>query len=115
MITIKQGENFLLSLTLKDENGDDVPVSQIKSFKIEALHGSALLAKWIWLPDSSGDPHIVIVDGLAKLEVESSTTLSWLGEIEFRVVPSWVDTDYFIAGAQTDVVCFSGLLTVEKC
>src|SRR6266478_6912978 len=109
MTTITQGENFLLNLVLKNDDGSPVTVASLQSFTINAKSGDKVLKTWQWLPADAGDPHIVIIDGLAKLEVVSSLTKSWIRKIEFEIVPSFVDTDYFVSGAQTDVVCFPDL------
>lgn len=115
MTTITQGENFLLNLVLKNDDGSDVTVASLQSFTINAKSADKLIKTWAWLPADAGDPHIVIVDGLAKLEVESSVTINWIRKIVFEIVPSFLDADYFISGAQTDIVCFHDLLTVESC
>jgi len=115
MTTIQQGENFLLNLVLKNDDGSDVTVASLQSFTINAKSEDKLIKAWNWLPADAGDPHIVIVDGLATLEVDSSLTKSWIRKIVFEILPSFIDTDYFVSGAQTDVVCFHDLLTVEQC
>ena len=115
MTTIQQGENFLLSMILKNDDGSDVMVASLQSFTINAKSADKLIKAWEWIPANAGDPHIVIVDGLAKLEVDSSLTKTWIRKIVFEILPSFIDTDYFISGAQTDVVCFHDLLTVEQC
>jgi len=113
--TITQGENFLLNLILQNDDETQILVADLQQFVINAKSEGKLLKSWQWLPDNFGDPHIVIIDGLAQLEVESSVTKTWIRRIEFEVVPSFLDDNYFVEGAQTDVVCFTDLLIVVKC
>ena len=113
--TIFQGENFLLNLTLLNDDSSPVLESSLKSFEIKARNYRRLLKDWLWLPDDAGDEHITIVDGLAQLEVESDLTENWLGTIDFEVIPSFTDNDYFVSDAQTDVVCLDKLLVVQRC
>src|SRR6266699_938833 len=101
MTTITQGENFLLNLVLKNDDGSDVTVASLQSFTINAKSADKLIKTWEWLPAEAGDPHLVIIDGLATLEVEKSVTANWIRKIVFETIPSFIDTDYFISGAQT--------------
>ena len=112
---IRQGENFILSLDLKNNDTTPILVSAIKSFKIRAIVSEKPVASWTWLPANAGDPHLVITDGLAKLEVEGSVTVRWLHSVEFQIVAEWFDPDFFITGSQQDVICIDGLLKVVPC
>ncbi len=115
MTTITAGENFILSLSIKDDSDVDIPASDIKAFEIHAKDTAGKLLKaWKWTT-AKPDPNIRIADGLVELEVASSLTAKWKGVIHFEIIPSFADADYFVAGAQTDVVCFDALLTVEPC
>ncbi len=110
--TIRQGENFILSLTLQNNDTTPILVSNIQSFVIKALSSEKRTGdQWIW----PGDSHLVITDGLAKLEVEGSVTQKWLHSIEFEITATWVDPTYFVTGGQKDVICLDGLLQVEPC
>ncbi len=105
----------MLNMTLTTDAGDPLPVADFQSFTVKAFNQGKLTNTWEWLPDSSGSANIVLSEGLAQLEVATTVTASWLGHISFQVLPAFIDTDYFVEGAQTDVVCFNNLLRIIQC
>ena len=113
-VSIRQGESFILQLILQNDDLSPVLVSMIKSFKITAFVFEKPVATWTWTPTES-DPHLIVTDGLAKLEVEGPVTSKWLHSIEFEVQPVWVDSAFFVSGGQRDVACIDGLLKVVPC
>ncbi len=115
MTTISSGENFLLEFTLLDDDSVPIPADQFAEFVVRAEQSGRIKYTWTWLPDDAGNPTVELTDGLCTVEVDSSITLNWLGDIEFKAIPSFIDTQYFVAGSQTDVVCFDDLLTVVEC
>jgi hypothetical protein len=112
---IRAGENFLLEIEMLNDDSSPIAVASLSAFEIRAKSYGTLLRSWIWLPADAGDPHIVIVDGLATLEVEASDTAVWCGTIDFEVLPSYTDIDYFVEGVQVDVIYFPDLLEVTNC
>lgn len=113
---LKQGENFILNLNLANSNDNTpIPAADFTSFTIRALNQGKVNKSWAWLPANAGDPHIVITNGLAQLEVESNITAQWLGHISFEILPGFLNADYFVSGSQTDVVCFEQLVEFIKC
>ncbi len=112
---LKQGENFVLNMTLTDDDGNPLPVADFASYTVKALNQGRTIKTWTWLPDDAGDPYLRLTEGLAELEVATVITASILGHISFQVLPAFIDTDYFVAGAQTDVVCFDNLVYISQC
>ncbi len=102
-------------MTLTTDAGDPLPVADFQSFTVKAFNQGKLTNTWQWLPDFAGSEYITLVDGLAQLEVQTTVTAMWLGTINFQVLPAFIDTDYFVEGAQTDVVCFNNLLRIIQC
>jgi type II secretory pathway component HofQ len=109
--TIKQGENFILRLDITDNDDNPIPAADIKSLVIVGTATNGGPKTWTY----PGDANIEVSDGLAELEVAPAVTKKWNGAVTLEVVPSYVDPDYFVSGAQTDVVCFDDLLIVAAC
>ncbi len=114
-VQLKPGENFLLNLQLKDDDGNPLPVDTFSSFTIQALNQGRTVKTWQWLPDNAGDPYLVLTSGLAVLEVATAITATIVGHISFHVQPAFVDAAFPVAGAQTDIVCFDNLVNLVPC
>ncbi len=113
--TLKPRENFVLNIQLRNDDDSVIPVSDLSAFEVRAYNQGTLQQTWNWLPDDSGSPYLVLTDGLAELEVTSAQTATWLGHISFQVLPSFLDSSYFVSGSQVDVVCLNGLLVFVQC
>jgi hypothetical protein len=102
--------NWTNGSTLQQITKVAIPAAEITDFQVVAHQLDKQLNVWK-LPNTA----FQVTDGLVKLEVVSTITNKWLGAIQFKVMPSFTEPDYFLSGAQTDVVCFDDLLTVESC
>src|SRR5262249_48739708 len=87
-----------------------VSVNDIADFQVVAHQDDDRLFTW-----NKGDAAMLVSGGLVQVEVVKAVTAKWLGVVNFKVSPSFVETDYFDSGAQTDVVCFDALINVEPC
>ncbi len=112
---LKQGENFVLNIQLRNDDDSLITVAELSSFEVRAFNQQKQQRSWTWFPDASGSPYLRLTDGLAELEVTSLQTAMWLGDISFQVLPGFIDSDYFVEGAQIDVVCLNGLLRLVSC
>jgi hypothetical protein len=116
-ITIKAGENIILSIPILDTDGSTpIAAAQIKALEVAATQDDKVLKKWRY--DSGlnhSDRGIELSDGLVKVEIEGPVSAGMSGAIAFKITPTFIDTDYFESGGQTDVDCFNGLLIVTPC
>jgi hypothetical protein len=96
------------SSTLQQITKVPIPATDIQGCTVTAHQGRTVLATWTELLTT-----MLISDGLVRVEVLPSNTKTWVGNVAFNVAPRFLETDYFSSGAQTDVVCFSDLLTIQ--
>jgi hypothetical protein len=96
--------------TLQQIQKTPITADQILDVEVIAHQVDKILKTW-----TKKSAFMEITDGLVRVEVSKAVSKTWLGDIEFKVSPSFVEPDYFNSGAQTDVACFPDLLTIEKC
>jgi hypothetical protein len=105
------------SSTLQQITKVPITADQIVGCTVIAHQGRTVLASWTETSKATINGKtvatMVITDGLVRVEVLPNNTKTWFGDIEFNVAPEFLETDYFASGAQTDVVCFDDLLTVQ--
>lgn len=97
------GENVLIRLTCKDDNGDIIPVNDIKTLLVSVLQSGRVVAKWIYEATDYFSGGMRLQGNTFEMELLSVQTRLLLGKYDLRVETSVTNTLYFASGAETDV------------
>lgn len=117
LLTIDAGENLLLTLTVRDENGTAVDLAEVSeaSFWLVYEKPHKVLKAWTFRGPSSVSVDMQTGDGTGELELEllpSETATP--GTLRLISQVCFTDTTYFSSGHQADVVVTEDFMEISE-
>ena len=117
LLTIDAGENLLLTLTVRDENGTAVDLAEVSEASFWLVYEKpAKIAKvWTFRGPSSYSADMQAGGGTGQIECELlPTETATPGRLKLITQVCFTDTDYFSSGHQADVVITEDLLEIAE-